>query len=159
MICRFYKMRTFLIIFTFIFSFFLNAQKTIEAKELTRKEIRLLKKQKAFEKQKAKYEKRGLNPWGINEYATNIVTAIIEHLGVAKIDLQKGTVILRESLSFKSGKVYPLWVVDGQIFNNPPETLPYQNIRDVRVYKSLAETNKWGQMGRAGVIEIITINN
>ncbi|MFL2629768.1 MAG: hypothetical protein ACJ0NO_04450, partial [Flavobacteriaceae bacterium] len=69
-------MRTFLIIFTFIFSFFLNAQKTIEAKELTRKEIRLLKKQKAFEKQKAKYEKRGLNPWGINEYATNIVTAI-----------------------------------------------------------------------------------
>ena len=35
----------------------------------------------------------------------------------------------------------------------------YQNIRDVRVYKSLAETNKWGQMGRAGVIEIITVNN
>ena len=52
--------------------------------------------------------------------------------------------ILRESLSFKSGKIYPLWVVDGQIFDNPPETLPYQNIRDVRVYKSLAETNKWG---------------
>jgi hypothetical protein len=152
-------MKNTLIVFVLIFSFYLNAQKNVEAKELTRKEIRLLKKQKAFEKQKARYEKRGLNPWGINEYATNIVTAIIKHLGVAKIDLQNGTVILRESLSFKSGKVYPLWVVDGQIFNNPPETLPYQNIRDVRVYKSLAETNKWGQMGRAGVIEIITLNN
>lgn len=152
-------MRTYLIFFAFIFSFFINAQKNIEAKELTRKEIRQLKKQKAFEKQKARYEKRGLNPWGINEYAPNIVVAIREHLGVAKINLEKGTVILRESLSFKSGKIYPLWVVDGQIFDNPPETLPYQNIRDVRVYKSLAETNKWGQMGRAGVIEILTINN
>tara|TARA_B110000263_G_C15245805_1_gene481651 strand:- start:640 stop:1098 length:459 start_codon:yes stop_codon:yes gene_type:complete len=152
-------MKNTLIIFAFIFSFYLNAQKNIEAKELTRKEIRLLKKQKAFEKQKARYEKRGLNAWGINEYAPNIVSAIREHLGVARIDSQNGTVILREAFSFKSGKVYPLWVVDGQIFNNPPETLPYQDIRDVRVYRSLAETNKWGQMGRAGVIEIITLNN
>ena len=152
-------MKNTLIIFAFIFSFYLNAQKNIEAKELTRKEIRLLKKQKAFEKQKARYEKRGLNAWGINEYALNIVSAIREHLGVAKVDSQNGTVILREALSFKSGKVYPLWVVDGQIFNNTPETLPYQDIRDVRVYRSLAETNKWGQMGRAGGIEIITINN
>lgn len=152
-------MKNTLIIFAFIFSFYLNAQKNIEAKELTRKEIRLLKKQKAFEKQKARYEKRGLNAWGINEYAPNIVSAIREHLGVARVDSQNGTVILREALSFKSGKVNPLWVVDGQIFNNPPETLPYQDIRDVRVYRSLAETNKWGQMGRAGVIEIITINN
>jgi len=152
-------MRTSLIILAFFFSFFLNAQKNIEAKELTKKEIRLLKKQKAFEKQKARYKKRGLNAWGINEYAPNIVVAIREHIGVAKIDSENGTVILREALSFKSGKVYPLWVVDGQIFNKPPETVPYQNIRDVRVYKSLAETNKWGQMGRAGVIEIITINN
>ena len=152
-------MKNTLIIFAFIFSFYLNAQKNIEAKELTRKEIRLLKKQKAFEKQKARYEKRGLNAWGINEYAPNIVSAIREHLGVARVDSQNGTVILREAFSFKSGKVYPLWVVDGQIFNNPPETLPYQDVRDVRVYRSLAETNKWGQMGRAGVIEIITINN
>jgi hypothetical protein len=152
-------MKNTLIIFAFIFSFYLNAQKNIEAKELTRKEIRLLKKQKAFEKQKARYEKRGLNAWGINEYAPNIVSAIREYLGVARIDSQNGTVILREAFSFKSGKVYPLWVVDGQIFNNPPETLPYQDIRDVRVYRSLAETNKWGQMGRAGVIEIITLNN
>jgi hypothetical protein len=152
-------MKNTLIIFAFIFSFYLNAQKNIEAKELTRKEIRLLKKQKAFEKQKDRYEKRGLNAWGINEYAPNIVSAIREHLGVARIDSQNGTVILREAFSFKSGKVYPLWVLDGQIFNNPPETLPYQDIRDVRVYRSLAETNKWGQMGRAGVIEIITLNN
>ena len=49
-------MRTYLIFFAFIFSFSINAQKNIEAKELTRKEIRQLKKQKAFEKQKARYE-------------------------------------------------------------------------------------------------------
>ena len=47
-------MRTYLIFFAFIFSFSINAQKNIEAKELTRKEIRQLKKQKAFEKQKAR---------------------------------------------------------------------------------------------------------
>ena len=41
-------MKNTLIIFAFIFSFYLNAQKNIEAKELTRKEIRLLKKQKAY---------------------------------------------------------------------------------------------------------------
>ena len=66
--------------------------------------------------------------------------------------------ILRESLSFKSGKIYPLWVVDGQIFDNPPETLPYQNIRDVRVYKSLAEPISGGKWVEP-VIEIITVNN
>ena len=34
-----------------------------------------------------------------------------------------------------------------------------QNIREVNTYESLAETNKWGQLGRAGVVEIITINS
>lgn len=37
------------------------AQTQIEAKELTKKEIKALKRQKAFEKQKLRYEKRGLN--------------------------------------------------------------------------------------------------
>ena len=151
-------MKNIFIILVYLFGLSLQAQKTVEAKELTRKEIRLLKKQKAFEKQKIRYEKRGLNAWGVNEYAPNIVSAIREHLGVARIDSEKGTVILREALSFKGGKIYPLWVIDGQIFDNPPETLPLQNIREVSVYKSLAETNRWGQRGRAGVIEIRTLN-
>ena len=42
-IYRNFIMRTYLIFFVFIFSFSINAQKNIEAKELTRKEIRQLK--------------------------------------------------------------------------------------------------------------------
>jgi hypothetical protein len=34
-----------------------------------------------------------------------------------------------------------------------------QNIREVTIFESLAETNKWGQQGRAGVIQIKTINS
>ena len=64
-----------------LISFNAIAQTKIEAKELTKKELRALKKQKAFEKQKKRYEKRGLNAWGINENAPNVVMAIREHLG------------------------------------------------------------------------------
>ena len=41
---------------------------------------------KIFEKQKLLYEKKGLNAWGINENAPNLVMAIREHLGSARID-------------------------------------------------------------------------
>ena len=134
------------------------SQEKIIAKELTKKEIRSLKRKKAFEKQKFQYEKRGLNAWGINENAPNLVMAIREHLGSARIDPQKGLVIIRQSESFSNSQYKPLWIIDGQQFNFPPESLPLQNIREVKVYESLAETNKWGQQGRAGVIEIITLN-
>jgi hypothetical protein len=49
--------------------------------------------------------------------------------------------------------------VDGQLYTFPPDNIAYQNIREVNVFESLAETNKWGQQGRAGVIQIKTINN
>ena len=133
-------------------------QDKIIAKDLTKKELRSLKRKKAFEKQKFQYEKRGLNAWGINENATNLVMAIREHLGSARIDPQKGFVIIRQSESFSNAQYKPLWIIDGQQFNFPPESLPLQNIREVKVYESLSETNKWGQQGRAGVIEIITLN-
>ena len=84
--------------------------------------------------------------------------AIREHLGSARIDPQKGLVIIRQSESFSNAQYKPLWIIDGQQFDFPPESLPLQNIREVKVYESLAETNKWGQQGRAGVIEIITLN-
>ena len=74
-------------------SFSVSGQMEIEAKELSKKEIRALKKQKSFEKQKARYAKRGLNDWGINENAPNLVVAVREHLGSARIDFQKGLVI------------------------------------------------------------------
>ena len=139
-------------------SYKVNAQNEIEAKELSKKEIRALRKEKAFEKQKIRYQKRGLNQWGINENAPNLVMAIREHLGSARIDTQRGLVIIRQSESMKNSQSFPLWIVDGQQFNFPPNNIALQNIREVKVYESLAETNKWGQLGRAGVVEITTLN-
>ena len=135
------------------------AQTKIKAKELTKKELRALKKQKAFEKQKVRYEKRGLNAWGINENAPNVVMAIREHLGSARIDTQRGLVIIRQSESLTNSQAYPLWIIDGQQYNFPPNSLALQNIREVTVFESLAETNIWGQQGRAGVIQIKTLNS
>lgn len=148
----------FKIIFLIFISFEVAAQNEIKAKELSKKEIRALRKEKAFERQKIRYQKRGLNPWGINENAPNLVMAIREHLGSARIDTQRGLVIIRQSESIKNSQSYPLWIVDGQQFNFPPNNIALQNIREVKVYESLAETNKWGQLGRAGVVEIITLN-
>ena len=148
----------FLIIFLIFISFEVAAQNEIEVKELSKKEIRALRKEKAFEKQKIRYQKRGLNPWGINENAPNLVMAIREHLGSARIDTQRGLVIIRQSESMKNSQSFPLWIVDGQQFNFPPNNIALQNIREVKVYESLAETNKWGQLGRAGVVEITTLN-
>lgn len=142
-----------------LISFNAIAQTKIEAKELTKKELRALKKQKAFEKQKVRYEKRGLNAWGINENAPNVVMAIREHLGSARIDTQRGLVIIRQSESLTNSQAYPLWIIDGQQYNFPPNSLALQNIREVTVFESLAETNIWGQQGRAGVIQIKTINS
>ena len=147
-----------IIIFLIFISFEVAAQNVIEVKELSKKEIRALRKEKAFERQKIRYQKRGLNPWGINENAPNLVMAIREHLGSARIDTQRGLVIIRQSESMKNSQSYPLWIVDGQQFNFPPNNIALQNIREVKVYESLAETNKWGQLGRAGVVEIITLN-
>ena len=147
-----------IIIFLILISFEVAAQNEVKAKELSKKEIRALRKEKAFERQKIRYQKRGLNPWGINENAPNLVMAIREHLGSARIDTQRGLVIIRQSESMKNSQSYPLWIVDGQQFNFPPNNIALQNIREVKVYESLAETNKWGQLGRAGVVEIITLN-
>jgi hypothetical protein len=143
----------------FLISFNSVAQTKIEAKELTKKELRALKKQKAFEKQKTRYEKRGLNAWGINENSPNVVMAIREHLGSARIDTQRGLVIIRQSESFTKSQEYTHWIIDGQQYSSPPSSMALQNIREVTVFESLAETNKWGQQGRAGVIQIKTINS
>ena len=152
-------MKLFLMIIVFIFiSHEVTAQNEVEARELSKKEIRTLKKEKAFERQKIRYQKKGLNPWGVNENAPNLVMAIREHLGSARIDTQRGLVIIRQSESMKNSQSYPLWIVDGQQFNFPPNNIALQNIREVKVYESLAETNKWGQLGRAGVVEIVTLN-
>ena len=92
------------------------SQKRIIPKEISRKELIALKRQKAFEKQKDRYQKRGLNAWGINENAPNLVMAIREHLGSARIDPQRGLVIIRQSESFSNAQYKPLWIIDGQQF-------------------------------------------
>ena len=144
---------------TITISFSVLGQQEIQVKELSNKEIRKLKRKKAFEKQKLLYEKKGLNAWGINENAPNLVMAIREHLGSARIDSQRGLVIIRQSESMNNSQPYPLWIVDGLQFNFPPNNIALQNIREVNIYESLSETNKWGQLGRAGVVEIITLNS
>ena len=144
---------------TITISFSVLGQQEKQVKELSNKEIRKLKRKKAFEKQKLLYEKKGLNAWGINENAPNLVMAIREHLGSARIDSQRGLVIIRQSESMNNSQPYPLWIVDGLQFNFPPNNIALQNIREVNIYESLSETNKWGQLGRAGVVEIITLNS
>ncbi len=106
-----------------------------------------------------RYEKRGLNAWGINENALNVVMAIREHLGSARIDTQRGLVIIRQSESLTTSQAYPLWIIDCQQYSFPPSSMAIKNIREVTIFESLAETNKWGQQGRAGVIQIKTINS
>ena len=126
-------MKGYLIFFlTITISVSVLGQKEIQAKELSNKEIRKLKRKKAFEKQK---------------------------LLSARIDTQRGLVIIRQSESMNNSQHYPLWIVDGLQFNFPPNNIALQNIREVNIYESLSETNKWGQLGRAGVIEIITLNS
>ena len=144
---------------TITISFSVLGQQEIQVKELSNKEIRKLKRKKAFEKQKLLYEKKGLNAWGINENAPNLVMAIREHLGSARIDSQRGLVIIRQSESMNNSQPYPLWIVDGLQFNFPPNNIALQSIREVNIYESLSETNKCGQLGRAGVVEIITLNS
>ena len=49
-----------------------------------------------------------------------------------------------------------LWDVDGIIYNSEPAHLDIQNIKDIRVLKSLASTTKYGTQGRNGVIVVRT---
>ena len=58
-------------------------------------------------------------------------------------------------MSIKLFRDYPLWVVDGVIFEQQPE-INFNTIRKVRVLKSVAETNRYGALGNAGVIELYT---
>lgn len=150
-------MKKLLFLSILLFSIIGHAQTVIEAKELSKKEIRELKKQKAYEKQIERYKKRGLNEWGINENAPNIVAAIREHLPTARIDVSSGLVVLRPAQSLNTGRKYPLWVVDNNIYDFPP-TISFNTIREVRVFETLSETTRWGNQGRAGVIQVNTEN-
>ena len=132
------------------------AQKEIEAKELTKKEIRALLKAEKRKKEIEEFAKQGLNEFGIDESAQTWFLALRYYIPGGKQD--SGIPILRTAASFSTGKKFPLWVIDGTQFDFPPMS-PMQLaplITEVRILNSMSEINKYGQLGRAGVIVLKT---
>ena len=131
-------------------------QKTIEAKELSKKEIRKLIKAEKRKEEIAEFTKQGLNEYGIDETAQTWFLALRHFIPGGR--QEGGYPILRAAQSFNTGRKFPLWVIDGSQYDYPPmsslQLAP--QIREVKVLNSMSETNKYGQMGRAGVIIIKT---
>ena len=149
-------MKKLLIVGLCMVGFVSNAQKQIEAKELSRKEIRALVKAEKRKKQIEEFAKQGLNEYGIDENAQTWFLALRYYIPGGKQD--SGITILRSAASFSTGKKFPLWVIDGTQFDFPPMS-PMQLaplITEVRILNSMSEINKYGQLGRAGVIVLKT---
>jgi len=136
----------------------LYAQEKLKVKGLTRKEIKAIKKQQKEQDRIAKYSSMGLNQWGIDENAQTWYLALKFHLPSSRQG--DGIPILRQYQSFteESSRIYPLWIIDGQQFNSPPDDVLALSplIRKVRILVSAAETNRWGKQARAGVIVLET---
>lgn len=149
-------MKKLLIVGLCMVGFVSNAQKQIEAKELSRKEIRALVKAEKRKKQIEEFAKQGLNEYGIDENAQTWFLALRYYIPGGK--QESGIPILRSAASFSTGKKFPLWVIDGTQFDFPPMS-PMQLaplITEVRILNSMSEINKYGQLGRAGVIVLKT---
>lgn len=132
-----------------LFSLSTFAQDTIVAKELTKKEMRKLKKEL-----KEKAESTMYNEYKVDVNAPNVARAIRWYLGSAQI---KGSnVILRNNQSMNTGSPFAAWDVDGAVRQFPPIELNLNTIRQVKVLRSLSETNKYGFLGASGVIQIKT---
>ena len=123
-----------------------------------KKEIKALKKQQKEQDRITKYANMGLNQWGIDEKAQTWFLALKFHLPSSR--QADGIPILRQYQSFteESSRIYPLWIIDGQQFNSPPNDVLALSplIRKVRVLVSAAEVNRWGKQARAGVIVLET---
>jgi len=128
-------------------------------------------------RQSLQWQKIGLNEYGINTKAFNLIEGIRRRLtGVQIADPSTGLIRLRSSASINNSKTIPAFVVDNQIYVIPDELVedaiqrgvplwslypPVQldDIIDVEVLRSLAETTKYGLLGNAGVIKITTKNS
>ena len=111
-----------------------------------------------IKQRKKAYDQKGflnLNEYGINVFATDLVEAIRFHLRGSAARIEGEKVILRQTMSIEYFRDYPLWVVDGVIFDQQPQ-VNFNTIRKVRILKSVAETNRYGALGNAGVIELYT---
>lgn len=149
-------MRFLLLTFCLLLTLQANAQKTIEAKELSKKEIRRLLKEEKKKQQIADFAKQGLNEYGIDEFAQTWFLALRYYIPGGR--QEGGYPILRSAQSFKTGRKFPLWVIDGTQYDYPPMSSLQMapQIREVQILNSMSETNKYGQVGRAGVIIIKT---
>ena len=126
--------------------------------------------------QSIRWQKMGLNKYGINTKAFNLIAAIRSRLtGVQIASPSTGIIRLRSSNSINNSKTIPAFVVDDQLFVIPDEivqdaiqksiplwsfypNIPLDDIVDVEVLRSLAQTNKYGLLGNAGIIKITTKN-
>ncbi|MGC6422013.1 MAG: hypothetical protein ACON47_04770 [Flavobacteriaceae bacterium] len=126
--------------------------------------------------QSIRWQKMGLNAYGIDTQAINLIDAIQYRLpGVQQLNPATGLVQLRAVSSINNNRTIPLFVVDGQIFEIPDQAvqdaqqrgiplwsfyppIPFDDIVDVKVLSSLAETVRYGLQGNAGVIVITTKN-
>lgn len=119
------------------------------SKELTKKELKQLKKKLKQEAEAAKY-----NDFHVDVNAPSIARAIRWYLGSAQI--KGGNVILRSNDSMGTRSPYAAWDVDGAVREYPPTGIDLNTIRDVKVLRSLSETNRYGFLGASGVIVIKT---
>ena len=147
----------------FISFFILNIsypqEDKIYLKGLTRKELRDMKRKKKEQDLIARFNKMGLNNWGIDENAQTWFLALKYHLPTSR--QSNGLPILRQYQTFteESSRIYPLWIINGQQFNSPPLDVQALSplIRKVKILISAAETNRWGKQARAGVIVLETV--
>lgn len=126
------------------------AQDTLTAHQMTKKEIKKLKREKE------KKERMGMyNEYKINVNAPTLADAIRYYLGSAT--LLNGNVTLRSNNSMgNAGSPFALWDVDGNVTRSAPMDVDFNSIREVLILRSLAETNKYGMLGSSGVIVIKT---
>ena len=148
------KQITALILF-FLGTTYLRAQKVLDINTLEAPNEVLMDD---IKQRKKAHDQKGflnLNEYGINVFATDLVEAIRFHLRGSAARIEGEKVILRQTMSIEYFRDYPLWVVDGVIFDQQPQ-VNFNTIRKVRILKSVAETNRYGALGNAGVIELYT---
>lgn len=127
-------------------------------------------------RQSIRWQNKGLNAYGINTVATNLVEGIKERLqGIRLFNRATGVIGFRVSLHTVEENNIPAFVVDGQLFQIPEQAVtdayqrgiplwshyppvPLDQIIDVEVLSSLAATTRYGPFNQAGVIRITTIN-
>lgn len=104
-----------------LFTFNVYGQNTIEAKELSRKEIRKLIRTKKRKEEIADFAKQGLNEYGIDETAQTWFLSLRYFIPGGR--QEGGYPILGAAKSFNTGRKFPLWVIDGSQYDYPPYVL------------------------------------